>query len=96
MKNVVGNGVVNMNEKLKLKPFPFCGGKAKFRTILNYSSHSNVGFDFVIECVKCKTSYSKTYTIRFELGNNGEIKPILDGREIALQAWNRRTENAEV
>ena len=88
MKNVVGNGVVNMNEKLKLKPCPFCGGKAKFRTILNYSSHSNVGFDFVIECVKCKTSYSKTYTIRFELGNNGEIKPILDGREIALQAWN--------
>ena len=83
-----------MNEKLK--PCPLCGGKAKFRTISNRSSHSNVGFDFTIECVKCKTSSPKTYTIQFELGNNGEIELILDGREIALQGWNRRAENGEV
>lgn len=48
-----------MNEELK--PCPFCGGKAMFFTIVNKSSHSDVGVMFKIKCMKCGTELPKSY-----------------------------------
>ena len=45
----------------ELKPCPFCGGKAMFFTIVNKSSHSDVGVMFKIKCMKCGTELPKSY-----------------------------------
>ena len=38
-----------MNE-IKLKPCPFCGSEAQFKTISNKSGNQSVGFEFEISC----------------------------------------------
>ena len=40
----------------KLKPCPFCGGKAIFQVISNFSNNVYVGFDYTIKCSKCGCS----------------------------------------
>jgi Lar family restriction alleviation protein len=75
----------------KLKPCPFCGGKAVFMTKQNNSSHTCVSFSFAIECSKCHTRPPKASdNVAFGLSSTGEIVTIDDGREKAIEAWNRR------
>lgn len=82
-----------MAENTKLKPCPFCGGEAQFKTISNKSGNQSVGFEFEISCVKCGIMLPKRYSIEFQLSNSGEIKPITDHRMTATEAWNRRADN---
>lgn len=76
-----------MNE---LKSCPFCGGKAIFNTKNNSSSHYEVGFDFTIKCSECGIELPKSYSIRFTLGEKGNIEPQNKTREEAVEDWNKR------
>lgn len=77
----------------ELKPCPFCGGKAEFKT--NSSGYNNdsriIGFG--IKCNKCGLEHPKRYEVRISLGKNGEIITDLDQRIRAIDEWNyRKTE----
>ena len=76
--------------EIKLKPCPFCGGKAEFTTKTNSSSQHDVGFRFVVICTKCHVCAPKTYEWNFRLGSDGEIISSVDEREEAAGDWNRR------
>lgn len=58
----------------KLKPCPFCGGKAMFLTIANKSSHSAVGVMFKIKCMKCGTELPKSYECEMYMDQDGGIR----------------------
>jgi hypothetical protein len=85
-------------KEIKLKPCPFCGGDAKFKTNANKSSHYCVGFSFEIKCIKCDLRYPQSFDIEIFLTENGEIK-IMPGFENvinhATEAWNRRSGNEQ-
>ena len=73
-----------MNEKLK--PCPFCGGKA------------NVGVDdfnnkYLVMC-KCGVMMGISLEIGVEIINGWTAE--IESAELAIENWNRRTENAEV
>lgn len=75
----------------KLKPCPFCGGRAAFVTKHNISSHTSVGFSFAVQCVECDATLpSATGTLTLDLSDSGVIVPIDDGRGKAIFEWNRR------
>lgn len=76
----------------KLKPCPFCGGKAVFQIKSNGSSHYDVHFEFTIKCQKCGCELPKTYSFAFTLGDCGQIIPQNDQRKKALELWNRRSQ----
>ena len=70
---------------------PFCGGKAKAKTISNRSTHCNVGFIFEIVCEECGTTYPKKYEINLVLSEDLSIKITgEDKREEAIKDWNNR------
>lgn len=80
----------------KLKPCPFCGGKARFITKSNKSSYTGVGFYYIIACSMCNcTPIQKEQDMNFFLDENGEVK-ITEGSEVFKQnmidTWNTRTE----
>lgn len=77
-----------MNEKLK--PCPFCGGKATFLTVTNKSSHSVVGVVFEIKCMKCGTKFLKSYECEMFMDQDGGIQTGKDERMKAIADWNRR------
>lgn len=77
-------------EDMKLKPCPFCGGKAYFRVFSNSSTHHCVGFDFGIECQKCGITLPNRFKVEFSLNDCGGINPLNDEREKALKQWNCR------
>ena len=80
----------------ELKHCPFCGGKAVFLTKNNRSTSSDVGFDFVIRCEKCRaTTPASSDSVVFQLSDKGEIVTIDDGRGKAIEAWNRRAEDGK-
>ena len=79
--------------KIELKPCPFCGGGADFKTKSNLSSHSEVGFDFAIKCSECGIELPGTYRVTFILGTCGQISTIVDEREKATDEWNRRADD---
>lgn len=80
----------------KLKPCPFCGGEAHFRTITHDSGHQKVGFTFEIACKECKISFPKRYHTEFTLSETGKLEAYIDHREQAIEDWNRRADNAKV
>lgn len=77
----------------KLKPCPFCGGKAVFFAESNRSSHTDVGFEFSIKCTVCNVKSPFKYAVSFHLNENGEIHPTTDKRNKAIEEWNRRVDN---
>lgn len=77
--------------EIKLKPCPFCGGKAVYMTKSNASDHYCVGFNFEVECEDCGMSLPGRYKIKFSLSENGELNVLNDERPIAAEKWNRRT-----
>ena len=64
----------------ELKPCPFCGGKAMFFTIVNKSSHSDVGVMFKIKCMKCGTELPKSYECEMYMDQDGGIRTGKDER----------------
>lgn len=78
-----------MEDQIKLKPCPFCGGEAHFRCRSNKSSHYEVGFEFEIACT-CGMKLPNWFEIEFCLSEDGEISIKKDEREKAIAAWNRR------
>lgn len=81
----------------ELKPCPFCGGEAKF--IVKKAIEGNIfaGFDFVIQCSKCKVEYPKTFRISLTLTAEGDVKEVLGAEgaiKFATDIWNRRADNA--
>lgn len=76
----------------KLKPCPFCGGKAILQAYSNF--HTNTygpGYEFRIKCSKCNISLEKgTYMVSMYLNENGDIGFGIDDREKAAKAWNTR------
>ncbi|MGN0557871.1 MAG: Lar family restriction alleviation protein [Acutalibacteraceae bacterium] len=66
----------------KLKPCPFCGGKAEMFNGVDYSTGKVTCF---VRCTKClsATSYYK------------DDKNNFDYMESAIAAWNRRFENGK-
>ena len=74
-----------MNEKLK--PCPFCGGKG------------NVGVDdfnnkYLVMCGECGVMMGISLEIGVEIINGWTAE--FESAELAIENWNRRTENAEV
>lgn len=65
-----------MNEQ-KLKPCPFCGGKAKYNVIPEVESEPFAGGEF-IDCTKCMASTSIMF-------------PTMDDvTELIIEKWNTR------
>lgn len=75
---------------IKLKPCPFCGGKAVFKPVSNKSDHYSVGFLFEVECEDCGTTLPGQYNIDFSFTEDGEINILNDLRFEAISKWNRR------
>ena len=74
-----------MNEKLK--PCPFCGGKA------------NVWLDdfnnkYLVMCGECGVMMGISLEIGVEIINGWTAE--IESAELAIENWNRRAENAEV
>lgn len=74
-----------MNEKLKL--CPFCGGKA------------NVGVDdfnnkYLVMCGECGVMMGISLEIGVEIINGWTAE--IESAELAIENWNRRTENGKV
>lgn len=75
----------------ELKRCPFCGGKAVF--YVNTVSSRNLlrGYEFNIQCSKCRTTTpERCYQIEFKMNDSGEIEVVHDGRKDAIEAWNSR------
>lgn len=81
------------HKKIKLKPCPFCGGYARFKTFSLNSNSSSVGFKFEISCEKCRVSLPKIYETNLSLTDSGRINAINDERENAARDWNRRADD---
>lgn len=79
-----------MMSEIKLRPCPFCGGKAVYMTKSNASDHYCAGFNFEVGCEGCGISLPGRYKIRFSLSENGELNILNDERPIAAEKWNRR------
>ncbi|MBS6643640.1 MAG: Lar family restriction alleviation protein [Clostridiaceae bacterium] len=75
----------------KLKPCPFCGGKALFCIKENRTTNCGVGFVFEVECEECRMRLPGRYVVDFNLQpESGEIDVLNDRRQAAIEAWNRR------
>lgn len=80
-------------DKIKLKPCPFCGGKAIFRAIssgYNTNGGNGIGWTFDIECECCGVQLKKIGELRLSLGKNGELVVVEDERLSVAEEWNRR------
>lgn len=83
-------------EMSKLKPCPFCGGEAKFFTKIFSQKGISRDWQFGIYCTRCDVTTPRTdYKIEISFESNGEIKTTIDEREIAAEAWNRRSDNEQ-
>lgn len=80
-------------KKIELKPCPFCGGHAIFKTIsLSHNSFS-VCFGLKIECEECAVSLPKIYKINLSLTDDGSINDLNDERGEAANDRNRRSDD---
>lgn len=78
--------------ELKLKPCPFCGGKAAFIVtgnigrVLSYE----YGIEFEVSCDSCGANRRGGYKIRHMFLDNGTSKIVEDDRKQAVKEWNSR------
>ena len=81
-------------DEIKLKPCPFCGGKAEYFISSNYSRGVTHGWKFGINCTNCLVALPmQDFTVTADLTANGEIVFDQDDREVAARMWNRRAEH---
>ena len=86
------------NEKMKyserLKPCPFCGKKAEFRTNTTGTNGENFKYRFNIRCRNCGMNSSHIYGVEITF-RNGDFVIIEDERDKAVEEWNRRAEDGK-
>ena len=79
---------------IKLKPCPFCGGNAEFKTDSMNAYDGKLSVKFHIECRDCHSSFPACYEyININLDTNGELDLLADNRQKAIDAWNKRPES---
>lgn len=79
-----------------LAPCPFCGGVAQFVQTSYGTDSGACSMDFQIRCERCDASAPNgSGKIRVGLNYDGTIRVITDEREKAVEAWNRRANNAD-
>lgn len=81
-----------------LKRCPFCGGEAIIeQTAHGTTSNNSVSLSFEIRCKDCGATTEPSYgNIFINLkGENGELNIWHDDRPNAINAWNRRADNAD-
>lgn len=77
-------------ENRKLKPCPFCGGKAHFIATSSGSQFDIRKISFQVECIKCRVSIPRYYKLELHLAESGEIEITVDERNDAVEDWNKR------
>lgn len=78
----------------ELKPCPFCGGEAHFLIKCSLEHGTTRGWEFGIYCSECNVTTAKTnYRLEIRLGDLGHITEIVDERQMAVEAWNRRPDH---
>lgn len=71
---------------------PVLRGEAKF--FVNCSSERGCGWQFGIYCSECNLTMPKTdYQVQVQLNEFGDVVTIVDERDKAIEAWNRRIDN---
>ena len=81
-------------DEIKLKPCPFCGGKAEYIINTNYERCTTHGWKFGIKCTNCMTELPiKDFIVTVDLESNGKIAFAKDDRKKAADMWNRRAEH---
>jgi hypothetical protein len=82
----------------KLKPCPFCGGKAiVHQKSYGTTSTNSCKLSFVIKCSECEsTAAGACGDIAINLNDNGELNIWYDDRPCAVEAWNRRAKDGTV
>ena len=78
----------------RLKPCPFCGKKAEFRTNTTGTNGENFKYRFNIRCRNCGMNSSHIYGVEITF-RNGDFVTIEDEREKAVEEWNRRAEEGK-
>lgn len=78
----------------KLKPCPFCGKKAEFRTNTTGTNCENFKYRFNIRCRNCGMNSSHIYGVEITF-RNGDFVIIEDERDKAVEEWNRRAEDGK-
>ena len=80
----------------KLKPCTFCGVIPHFKSKFNCLTDTSKGVDFTVYCQGCGIEFSQKFSFKFEfdLENPTGIKYVVDERKKAIEAWNRRADNA--
>lgn len=75
----------------ELKPCPFCGGEAMFSKNTYSIRDTSRGWKFGVCCKKCGAKLGKEdYKIEYDFDCFGRIKTVVDERQQAFDAWNRR------
>lgn len=88
------DSVENVGKADKLKPCPFCGGKANFYVKLASAEGFDRGWHFGIFCTKCDVTTPRTdYKLAVEFTDSGELLAVVDERPLAVETWNRRFDN---
>ena len=72
--------------EIKLKPCPFCGGEAYYRTPTHLK-----GTAFDVAALECKQCGASPYAVEVYEFDTAENK-----RKAIAEFWNRRVDNAEI
>lgn len=81
-------------DEIKLKPCPFCGGKAEYIINRNYECCITHGWQLGIKCTNCMIELpTRDFIVTADLKSNGEIVFAKDDRKKAADMWNRRADN---
>jgi len=71
---------------LKIKPCPFCGGKAEFETG-DMDTYSDV-CDLFIQCCKCKSKSDRETIL---LNNKFLLSDTIKSKQRIIKNWNKRS-----